>query len=123
MKKVLAVDDSDTMLAQLSHALEEIGCEVITALSGQEGLAAAQNHNDIVFILVDIHMPGMNGLEMVKKIRDIPQHKNTMVMMCTAESAQEYKAQAKDLGVKCWITKPIIFDNFKKIMSQLLKTL
>jgi two-component system chemotaxis response regulator CheY len=114
MKKVLVVDDSEIILIRIRNSLEEIGCQVITAASGVDGVNAAKNDNDISLIIADINMPGMNGIEMCEKIRGLPQHKDTMIMMCTTESSSKLKERAKELGVKCWLIKPINDDLLKK---------
>ena len=102
MAKVLIVDDDKLLLKMLSEALGQRSYEVITAENGQEGLESIlENKPDAV--LLDISMPVMNGLEMLKELRktsDLP------VIMISAYGSEENIEKARKLGIECFLTKP-----------------
>jgi CheY-like chemotaxis protein len=121
MRKVLVVDDSEIILTRVRHALEEIGCQVVTAISGIDAIKAAKEDAEISLVIADILMPGMDGFDTCAKIKEIPGHENTMIMMCTTEASAERKERARKLGASCWLLKPIQFDLLKKAVDKLFE--
>lgn len=103
--KILAVDDSATIRQSVKFALEKSGYEVTTAGSGAEALQALEK-GKVNLIITDLHMDGMDGLELIRKIRSNPTHKFTPILMLTTESSQEKIAEGKQAGATGWIVKP-----------------
>ena len=105
---ILIVDDEPDMLHLLKRSLEpELNCRVKTATTGQEGLQRL-GHTVIDLVIADIKMPGMNGLELLQRIKqDYPQQ--TVVMM-TAFGQIETAVQAMRSGAYDFITKPFEHD-------------
>ena len=68
MKKVLVVDDSDTLRKEVSGALEVAGFEVLQAANGSQGLAQVHT-NDLSVILLDVNMPGLSGLDVLERLK------------------------------------------------------
>ena len=68
MKKVLVVDDSDTLRKEASGALEVAGFEVLQAANGSQGLAQVQT-NDLSVIVLDVNMPGLSGLDVLERLK------------------------------------------------------
>ncbi|MDE3056032.1 MAG: response regulator [Verrucomicrobiota bacterium] len=106
MKKILVIDDDPDILTVVRYALSALpGIEVITALSGQEGIGKAKEKRPD-FILLDVRMPSMDGIATYEALQKIPDCKQTPVCFLTAgvqeKELQEYQA----MGVKCIITKP-----------------
>ena len=102
MKKILVVDDSRTLYQQVQCAL--VSYQVDHAEDGAEGLVLLhQKRFDLVF--VDVHLPRMNGIEMVKRAQesgiDVP------ILMLTSEVRPEVIQQAKNAGVTAWLIKPM----------------
>ena len=82
MKKVLIVDDEQSILTLLKYSLEKEGYEVIQAEDGQAGLELAMNHQ-LDFIILDLMLPKMDGMDVCKNLR---QNKiNTPILMLTAK--------------------------------------
>jgi two-component system, chemotaxis family, chemotaxis protein CheY len=106
MKKVLVVDDSAMVRRQVGNALKAAAYEVVEAVDGQdarEKLAAAPDMNMIV---CDVTMPRMNGIEFLAAIQKDGAYKGAIVML-TTEGRPELIAQAKSLGAKGWLVKPL----------------
>ena len=71
MKKVLVVDDSETIRLEVSRTLGQAGFSVLEARDGAEGLATALKNPDLSLLVLDVNMPVMNGLEMLERLRKI----------------------------------------------------
>jgi signal transduction histidine kinase/CheY-like chemotaxis protein len=101
---VLVVDDSETNLLFLVSMLEQLGCKVDFAMDGQQALALIkQNNYDLA--LIDINMPIMNGLELVKLIRRVKVKSKLIAVSAYADS--DKINQALNAGFDSYLTKPI----------------
>lgn len=109
MNKILAIDDNPDNLISVKALLSILvsDCEVITATSGQEGLSKAQTeHPDT--ILLDIHMPGMDGFEVCRELKKSAATSNIPIVMLTAiKTETKFRVKALDLGADAFLTKPI----------------
>jgi two-component system, chemotaxis family, chemotaxis protein CheY len=106
MKKIMIVDDSETVRTELKEVLVASNYEVIEAADGAQGLDLAQRTPGIDLIVSDLNMPEMDGIMMCSKIRQIPEYAQTPIFMLTTESSPELKAAAKSAGILAWIVKP-----------------
>ena len=104
MAQILVVDDSSNVRDEISNYLIEQGIDVVTAVDGEDGLAKVQQHTELKLVLSDVNMPNMDGLTMVKKIREFGSQ--VQIIMLTTEDSAALKQQGKILGVKGWIVKP-----------------
>lgn len=104
MVKLLIVDDDQQTCEFLKEFFETRKCVVLTADSGDQALSITkENKPDVV--LLDIKMPGMDGLEVLRKIKKFNQE--IKVVMVTGVSDTKTKEQAKDLGADDFIEKPL----------------
>ncbi|HTU00234.1 MAG TPA: response regulator [Candidatus Sulfotelmatobacter sp.] len=104
MPRVLVVDDERSSVELLQAFLEEKGYEVIVAYNGEEALRQVKAERPHL-ILLDIRMPGMNGMEVLAQVRQIDQEVG--VIMVTAENQEETGRQALALGAFDYIVKPL----------------
>ena len=105
MPTILSVDDSRTIRLVLARLFGPFACELCEAANGEEGLAvAAQKRPDL--IILDYNMPVMDGITMLRKLREDAVLKRTPVIMLTAESGCENIATVARLGVRDYLTKP-----------------
>lgn len=104
--KVLVVDDEEPILDLLRYNLEKAGYEVKTAIDGIKAIEIAKKFLPDLVIL-DIMMPGMDGVETCRHIRDIPELEKTFVIFLTARSEEYSEVAAFDVGADDYITKPI----------------
>jgi len=93
-RKVLIVDDSETIRQQVSAALQQAGFGVLEAADGVDGLQCA-NVNTLSMIILDVNMPRLNGLEMLEQLKSDPKHATLPVLMLTTEVEQAMIARAK----------------------------
>jgi len=120
MKKILVVDDSSMIRLIVSKAAKKAGYDVVEAINGQEGIDSLLKHDDISLILCDINMPIMDGLTMVKNIKEYENLKYIPVVMLTTETDESFKNRGRELGVKAWMVKPFNEKTFLKAMMKLI---
>jgi two-component system chemotaxis response regulator CheY len=104
-KKVLAVDDSESMRRMVLFTLKGAGYEVVQACDGVEALELARKE-PVDLVLTDVHMPRMDGITLVRQLRDLPHYKFTPMLILTTESSQEKKMDGKRAGATGWLIKP-----------------
>jgi len=105
-KKILVVDDSVSVRQQVSLALIEAGFEVLEAVNGIDGVDKINRHTDLAAVLCDINMPGMNGLDLLEKVRADGRNVDLPILMLTTEGHPALISRAKQAGAKGWIMKP-----------------
>ncbi|MEF8698522.1 MAG: response regulator [Candidatus Accumulibacter sp. UW26] len=106
IKKILVVDDSPTERHVLTTLLTSHGYEVITAQSGEEGIAKARSElPDLV--LMDVVMPGLNGYQATRTLTRDPVTKNIPVIVCTTKSQETDKIWGLRQGAQDYLVKPV----------------
>lgn len=116
---ILAVDDSASLRMAIRIALTGAGYTVTEAGDGLEGLAkAAETKFDL--IVTDLNMPNMDGLTMIRALREQPQQAGVPIIFLTTESDPEMKAQAKSAGATGWLVKPFVPDQLVKVARKVL---
>jgi two-component system chemotaxis response regulator CheY len=111
-KNVLAVDDSASIRQMLTFTLKSAGYDVVEAIDGLDGLEKARAH-DVHLVLTDQNMPRMDGLALIRSLREMPQYASTPILMLTTESSDAMKSQGRAAGATGWLVKP--FDPQKLI--------
>ena len=101
--KILVADDDLDLLSLISFALKQAGYLVIEAKDGKMALAAFERDQPDLAIL-DVNMPHVNGLDVVKRIRDAGQ--TTPILLLTVRSSEQDQVQGLDLGADDYLTKP-----------------
>jgi two-component system chemotaxis response regulator CheY len=104
VKKILVIDDSETIRQQVKQALAATGYEIVEAIDGVDGLEKLRERNDLDMALCDVNMPRMNGLDMIAEVQrsgpKIP------ILMLTTEGQPSLIKRAREAGAKGWIVKP-----------------
>jgi sigma-B regulation protein RsbU (phosphoserine phosphatase) len=117
--KILNVDDSETIRGSLRRLFAGFACEWREAANGEEGLAAAlQETPDL--ILSDLNMPVMDGITMIRKMREHPALKRTPVIMLSTDSGQQHLAAAARLGVRDYVIKPFRDEDLLAKVSRII---
>ena len=106
MATILAVDDSNSMRQMVSFTLKQAGHEVIEAADGVEALSAVKGKS-INLVLSDVNMPNMDGLTLVKELRQLPDFKYTPILMLTTEAGANKKQEGKAAGANRMAGKTI----------------
>ena len=118
-KKILLVDDEEGFLAVIKEALEIRGFDVVTAKSAIEaGLELSSKKPDL--ILMDIKMPGIDGLQACAAIKKNPDTTNIPIMIASAMSEEAQVSRAHKIGVSDYFVKPI---DIEKLVNRIKETL
>lgn len=106
MPSVLIVDDDPSIRKLVATTLEDVaGFELVEAADGDEALELARKEAPAI-VLLDIDMPGIDGLEACRRLRAQPQTAEATVVMLTAAADEEAERAAEDAGADLFITKP-----------------
>jgi len=104
-KRVLTVDDSKTMRDMVAFTLKNAGYQVIEADDGANALSTLGNDR-VDLVITDINMPNMDGITLVKKLRESPNHRSTPILILTTEADDQKKSEGRAAGATGWIVKP-----------------
>jgi len=120
-RRILIVEDSPTMRQLLMFALKRLpNVEIVEARDGMDGLRKLTgDHFDLA--LVDINMPVMDGLKLIRLIRDEEALAHMPIAVITTEGAEEDRARALALGADAYLTKPVQAGRVLAVVRELLK--
>jgi two-component system, chemotaxis family, chemotaxis protein CheY len=111
MSKALVVDDSRAMRMILSRTLRELGYEIREAGNGREALdVIAAEAGAVDLVLADWNMPEVNGLELVKRLRQDPALSSVAIVMVTTETELDQMTAALEAGANEYVMKPFTKD-------------
>ena len=119
-RKILIADDEPDILELLHYSLIRHGYQVYTATNGDEAIEKAKAFRPDLVIL-DIMMPGKNGVEVCEILRAQPQFKNTLIMFLTALSDDATQIQGLTMGADDYISKPVSTNVFLSKVQSLLR--
>lgn len=116
---ILTVDDSASIRLTTRIALTNAGYAVTEAVDGADGLSKLKT-GSFDLIVTDLNMPNMDGLTMIRGLRQLPAYMGTPVIFLTTESDGDLKLQAKAAGATGWLTKPFDPETLIKIVRKVL---
>jgi two-component system chemotaxis response regulator CheY len=119
-KAILTVDDSASIRQMVSFTLKQAGYQVVEADDGAKGLDVAKTNQSIGLIITDLNMPNMNGLELIRNLRQLPAYKFTPILMLTTESDDTKKAEGKQAGATGWIVKPFNPEQLLRVIEKVM---
>ena len=114
MRKVLIVDDSASMRQMVSFTLRQGGFEAIEAEHGQDALDKLKGQS-VDLVITDLNMPVMDGITLIRNLRQQPAMKSKPILMLTTEGLATKKEEGKAAGATGWIVKP--FDPDKLLLT------
>jgi two-component system chemotaxis response regulator CheY len=120
-KTILAVDDSGSLRQMVAFSLKAAGYDVVQAVDGQDGLNKAKEKT-VDLVLTDQNMPIMDGLTLIKNLRELGSYQKIPILMLTTESSDEMKAKGKAAGANGWLVKPFdpkrLIEVVQKVIGQ-----
>jgi|SRR5579883_755328 len=119
MATILAVDDSASMRRMVCFTLKQAGYSVMEAADGVEALELARQHS-VNLVLTDVNMPNMDGITLVRELRQLDAYKFVPMLVLTTEAGQDKKMQGKQAGATGWLVKPF---NPQKLLATIAKVL
>lgn len=116
---ILIVDDEEHMLRLLQFALRGTDANLETCRSGEEALGFLAEHS-VQLVLLDYSMPGMDGVETLRRIRQLADGASLKVLMLTARDQTAIRADAAGLNVEAFLTKPFSPSDLSARVRELL---
>ncbi|WP_448561766.1 response regulator [Trichothermofontia sp.] len=116
---VLAVDDSPVIHTMIRRALEP-DYQVISVENGVKALALIY-HETVDLVLLDVSMPGVDGLEVCRTIRTLEQFRTLPIIMLTSRDRPFDKIQGRVAGATEYLTKPFEADHLREVVAKLIK--
>jgi two-component system chemotaxis response regulator CheY len=119
-KKVLVVEDSSTMRSLIVTTVEDLmGYETVEVKNGIEALKILPTQS-FDLIITDINMPNINGLEVVKFVKENPRYKAIPMIIVSTEQGEKEIQKGLALGASEYLTKPFHPDNLKKVIQKVM---
>src|SRR5438309_10778128 len=107
LKPALIIEDDPDIAESVRYNLESAGFTAIVAATGEQGLKLAlDTQNPPMVIVLDLMLPGMNGMELCRRLRRESQTRRTPIIMLTAKTSEGDRVTGLDLGADDYITKP-----------------
>ncbi|SCY34434.1 response regulator [Desulfoluna spongiiphila] len=117
---ILTVDDSASVRQMVGFTLKNAGYEVVEAVDGRDGVAKL-SAGGINMIITDLNMPGMDGIELIRKARAMAQYKFIPIILLTTESQDDKKKEGKKAGATGWIIKPFKPEQLLGVVKKVLR--
>ncbi len=114
---VLVVEDDALIRQMVELVLRHHGLEVISAADAPSGLELARNGRPDL-VLMDVQMPGMDGLEATRRLRGLPDLAQIPVVMLTGHVTQHIRDQARQAGCSAFLAKPVTAAEIMKTISK-----
>ncbi len=119
--RILVVDDENASQTLIKHHLISLGfSNILSATDGEAALKILKSES-IDLIITDWHMPGVDGIEVYKSIREDPDLKSIPFLMITSETGKARVMEAMKLGIRNYIIKPVYAHILKAKIQDLLK--
>lgn len=119
-KKIMTVDDSASIRMMVKFTLKDAGYDVFEAENGVEALEKL-NGSQVQMVIVDVNMPKMDGIELVRRLRSDPNYRYIPIIILTTESQELKKQEGRDAGATGWIIKPFkpqqLLDVVRKVLG------
>lgn len=116
---ILIVDDEEIIIRVLTDYLEDLGHSIISAQDGLAALDLLQQHI-FYLVLIDIRMPGMDGISLLEKIKEI--QPDLPVVIMTGHASKDTSEQALSMGAAGFLVKPIKIAELDKVLDIALKS-
>ncbi len=118
-KLIMTVDDSASVRQMVGFTLREAGYEVVEAADGRDALAKL-GARAVQMVITDLNMPNLDGIGVIKALRDDPSHRFVPIIMLTTESQAEKKQEGKAAGATGWIVKPFKPEQLLAVVRKVL---
>jgi len=119
-KTILLVDDSYSIRESIGFFLTESGYDIIKSVDGNDALENLDGRK-IDLIITDLHMPNMNGIELIRNVRQSENYKRIPILLLTTETLQEKKLEAKKAGATGWLNKPFQKEKLFNVINKVLR--
>ncbi len=119
MASILVVDDYSVTQRVITFMLQRSGHQILTASNGQEGLDLLAD-TEVDIAIVDVAMPVMDGLTLLRLLRADPKYKTMPIIMLTASGDDQHRLEATQVGADAFLTKPASSQELTNTVKRLL---
>lgn len=119
MPRIMIVDDVTTIRQIVTAVLDSVGYKVIEAASAEQALVIAMEQR-CHLVLADVNMPGMSGLDLIAKLREIKSFRSTPIVILAKGGKDQNIQKAVALGANGWIEKPFTPERLLSTINQVL---
>jgi two-component system chemotaxis response regulator CheY len=119
-ERILIVDDSRALRMLLGHNLRQGGYEVLEAGDGEEALERLGGGETVDLVITDFTMPGMNGIELTRRIRALDRCGELPIVLLTTEDQEDKKKEGRSAGATGWIVKPFDPEQLLSVIREML---
>ena len=119
MSKILIIDDDAAFSAGLAETVTDLGHEALTAATGEVGLKQIES-DGITLVFLDLRMPGLDGLEVLKRLKENIEHREIPVIILTAFADSTNTIEAMRLGAFDHLSKPVARNDIKAVLERAL---
>ncbi|MEK6771012.1 MAG: response regulator [Pseudomonadota bacterium] len=119
MANIMTVDDTATMRQMISFTLSSVGHHVVQACDGEEALKLARQKK-LDLVIADVNMPVMDGISLIKSLRQMPEYRFTPILMLTTESQENKRQEGRVAGATGWIVKPFNPEQLINVVNKVL---
>jgi two-component system chemotaxis response regulator CheY len=120
LKKILIVDDSESIREVLAYNIETAGYQVMVACDGLDALQYFDGRQ-IDLMLTDYHMPKLNGLQLIGKVREKENYKFMPILVLSTENQLEMMRGARDSGATGWLMKPFSTEKLIQTLRKVIR--
>jgi two-component system chemotaxis response regulator CheY len=117
---ILTADDSPSMRQMIAFTLQNAGYAVIEAVDGKDALERLSSA-PVQMLITDLNMPNIDGIELIRQVRALPQYRYVPIIMVTTESEEGRKQQGRAAGATGWIVKPFRAEQLVAVAKRFLK--
>jgi two-component system chemotaxis response regulator CheY len=119
-KSALVVDDSASMRQMVCFTLQTHGFDTTEACDGQDALKRSQG-KEFNIVITDVNMPNMDGITLIRNLREQAEFKFTPMIMLTTESQESKKQEGKSAGATGWMIKPFNPDQLMMVVNKVVR--
>lgn len=120
MHTILAVDDSASMRKMVSFTLVGAGFQVVEAVDGVDAFEKAKKQR-FDLVLTDQNMPRLDGIGLVRKLREHPAYAQTPILILTTESSDQMKQAGRAAGATGWLVKPFDPNRLIEVIRKVIR--
>ena len=119
---VLVIDDEESMIDLIEETLSGLHVELAQARTGEAAIELVKKTSNIALIILDYKLPGLNGLQVLNSIRNLPNGDSINVIMISGYSEPSHIVQAKKSGVLSWMVKPFEHKKVRALVAKILES-